>query len=469
MKLFNTLTRQVESLQPQSPPLVTLYTCGPTVYDYLTIGNWTAYIRWDLLARTLRDRDHSLNWYMNITDVGHLVSDADEGEDKLEKGARREGKTAWEVAEFYTADFIQGLKDLNITVPLDHLVKATDHIPEQIALIKSLEDKGYTYTTKDGVYFDSSKFETYGALARLDITGLQAGARVELGDKHAATDFALWKFSPIDSRRDMEWDSPWGKGFPGWHIECSAMAMHYLGETLDIHAGGIDHIPVHHTNEIAQSEASTGKPFAHIWLHSNFLQIDNEKIAKSAGNGYTLSELYDKGFSPNDLRVFILQSHYRSHANFTWEALGAARNRLRRWQSIADVRWQLSESFQILPNNALQTTSKQIRTALAEDLDSPAAYAAIESGLSMIESGVHPSDEPQLRAFLETVRDLLGIDLLATPDISKEQREFIVAREAARKAKDWVVADRIRSSLEAQQIEILDSQNRSLWRRDYSK
>ncbi len=265
IQLHNTLSRKLEKLQPLHKDQIRLYTCGMTVYDYPQLGNWATYIRWDTLVRMLRESDYDVAWVMNITDVGHLTSDADEGEDKLEKGAKREGKSAWEIADFYTKMFMNGMAQLNITTP-SKLPKATDHIPEQLVLLETLEKKGFTYVIDDGVYFDTSKLPDYGKLTRQKAEDLRAGARVELNaQKRNITDFALWKFSPKDQQRDMEWDSKWGKGFPGWHLECSAIAMKYLGETLDIHAGGVDHIAVHHTNEIAQSEAATGKPFANIF------------------------------------------------------------------------------------------------------------------------------------------------------------------------------------------------------------
>src|SRR5882762_2990968 len=286
MKLYNTPKKQTEEIQPQHAPGVSLYTCGPTVYDYPHIGNWFTFIRYDIFVRTLQQAGFNPQWVMNITDVGHLVSDADEGEDKIEKGARRENKSAWDIANFYTDYFVNGLKRLNITAPAQ-LPRATDHIQEQIELIQKLEEKGYTYTISDGVYYDTLKFPDYAAFAQLDLSEQEAGKRVQSNpEKRHPSDFALWRFSPKDHKRDMEWDSPWGKGFPGWHIECSAMSMRYLGETIDIHGGGIDHIPVHHTNEIAQSEAATGKKFVNYWVHHNFLLVDNHKMSKSLQNFY---------------------------------------------------------------------------------------------------------------------------------------------------------------------------------------
>lgn len=317
MRLYNTLTRTIDELKPINAPIVTVYTCGPTVYDYPQIGNWFTYVRWDTLIRTLKASGLQPNWVLNVTDVGHLVSDADEGEDKLEKGARREGKTAWDIAKFYTNDFVAGMHALNMLIP-DQMPRATDHIAEQIDLIKKLEDKGFTYTTSDGIYYDTAKFPRYADFAKLDLDEQQAGARVKVNpEKRNSTDFALWKFSPKDHKRDMEWDSPWGKGFPGWHLECSAMSMKYLGETIDIHTGGIDHVPIHHTNEVAQSEAITGKPLANIWLHGNHIMVNGEKISKSLGNSIRLQDIQAKGFSPIVLRLHVLESHYRSQSKFS--------------------------------------------------------------------------------------------------------------------------------------------------------
>ena len=280
LKLHNQLTKTVDVFTPQQPGRVTLYTCGPTVYNYPHVGNWSGYIYWDVLVRTLHANNLKVDRVMNITDVGHLVSDADDGEDKLEKGARREGKTAWEVAQFYTEDFLTGIKKLGLIEPT-HITKATDFIDEQLELVRILQEKGVTYRIDDGIYFDTAKFPTYGDFAGLDLDAQKAGARVEFNpEKHNPSDFALWKFSPAGEKRDMEWETPNDlvdgatgiMGFPGWHLECSAMAMSLLGESLDIHTGGIDHIPVHHTNEIAQSEAATGKPFSQFWLHNDHLK-----------------------------------------------------------------------------------------------------------------------------------------------------------------------------------------------------
>ena len=458
MKLYNTLTRKVEKLVPITDSQVKLYTCGPTVYSALQIGNWMAYIRWDVLVRTLKASGYDLNWVMNITDVGHLVSDADDGEDKMEKGAKAEGKTAWEVAQKYTDDFQAGMKVLNILQPTT-LAKATDHIQEQIDLIQKLEVKDYTYIIDDGVYFDTSKFPAYGALAQLKLDELKEGARVEVNpQKHNPTDFALWKFSPTDTKRDMEWDSPWGKGFPGWHIECSAMAMKYLGDTLDIHTGGIDHIPVHHTNEIAQSEAVTGKKFANIWVHSNFLTIGGAKLSKSAGNSYTLQDLQAKGYAPLDFRMFALQSHYRTEANFTWEALDGAKSRLRRWRAIAVMQWQAR------PGTA-EYTFEEALPHLQNNLDTPQALAAIERTFNQFENGIIESGLGDFTKYLSSIDDLLGLDLTKQSDIDDSQKDLLKQRTAAREAKDWTKSDELRDQLKSQGIEVRDTSNGQLWSR----
>lgn len=464
MKLYNTLTRSVELLQPINSPTATIYTCGPTVYDYAHIGHWFTYIRWDLLVRTLQASGLQTKWVMNITDVGHLTSDADEGEDKLEKGARREGKTAWEVATFYTDDFLECMHQLNMLVP-DKLPRATDHIPEQIALIQKLEEKGHTYIIDDGVYYDTSTFPTYTTFARLDLEEQQAGARVEINpQKRNVSDFALWKFSPKGQKRDMEWDSPWGKGFPGWHIECSAMSMKYLGETLDIHTGGIDHIPVHHTNEIAQSEAATGKQFAKIWMHSNHVMVNGEKISKSLGNGIRLQEIVARGFSPMVVRLHILESHYRSQSKFSWESLEAARNRLRTFQNMAVLQWQTVETASAQPDFEKET--KAITECLYTDLDTPNALARLNAVSTMLDTNLVVSANHELfKRFLSGLDMVFGLGLANVPDITPEQKQRIAERQKARTDKDWATSDALRDELKHQGIGVRDTDSGPVWYR----
>ena len=310
MKLYDTLSRSVKEVRPLSPKTVKLYTCGLTVYSQPHIGNWLPYIYWDVLVRTLRASGYVVEHTQNITDVGHLTSDDDDGEDKMEKGAKREGLTAWDVAEKYIAIADKEAKQLNL-LPPDHLVRATSMIDQQVHFAQALNAKGYLYKIEgDGMYFDTAKLSDYGKLAQLDVSGLEAGARVSVAGKRNITDFAVWKFSPKNSKRDMEWESPWGLGFPGWHLECSVIARETLGDQLDIHAGGIDHIPVHHTNEIAQTETVTGKTFSQFWVHNNHLKVDGSKMAKSTGNIYTLQTIIDRGYSLDAFKLFALGKHY---------------------------------------------------------------------------------------------------------------------------------------------------------------
>ncbi|HVV67231.1 MAG TPA: cysteine--tRNA ligase [Candidatus Saccharimonadales bacterium] len=464
MKLYNTLTRQIEEIQPQQPPVVTVYTCGPTVYDYAHIGHWFTYVRMDTLIRTLKATGLNPTWVMNITDVGHLVSDADEGEDKLEKGARREGKTAWEIAEFYTEDFLAGMQTLHILRP-DHVVKATDHIKEQIALIQKLEMKGYTYIIDDGVYYDTSKFEGYGRFAQLDLDEQQASGRVAPNpQKRQASDFALWKFSPPDKKRDMEWDSPWGLGFPGWHIECSAMSMKYLGDTLDIHTGGIDHVPVHHTNEIAQSEAATGKRFANYWMHTNHVMVDGQKISKSLGNGITLQDITKRGIPPEAIRLHILESHYRSQSRFSWESLEAATNRLRDFKAMAALRWQPRAVTYDTGTIALEDVVGQVKALLENDLDTPQALAFLSEACAQILAVlVEENMTDHLETMIRGLDELLGLNLGTVQDITDAQKALIQKRAEAREKGDWASSDTIRDELENQGVGLRDTPEGTIW------
>ncbi len=366
LHLYDNWTRQLRLFEPLEPGRVGIYSCGPTVYDYQHIGNLRTYIFVDGLKRALRLNGYEVFHVMNITDVGHLTSDADEGEDKMEKGSRRTGKSAREIADLYTDVFRSDLKQLNITDP-DVWCKATDHIPEQIAFIADIEKKGFTYKTADGIYFDTSKLNDYGHLARLDIEGLESGHRIDIGEKRRPTDFALWKFSRPDEHRQMEWDSPWGIGFPGWHIECSAMAQKYLGDYFDIHCGGEDHIPVHHTNEIAQTQARSGTRLANFWLHGFFLLQSGEKMAKSKGEFLRLQLLCDKGYDPLDYRYLCLTGHYRSQLSFNFDALLAAQTALNRLRSQVN---SLGE-----PGAADPTYVDRFMAELNDDLNFPRALA----------------------------------------------------------------------------------------------
>lgn len=504
LKLYNTLTRQLDDFQPQTDEgKVTLYTCGPTVYNYLTVGNWAAYIYWDTLVRVLLLNGYLPERVMNITDVGHLVSDEDSGEDKLQKGATREGKTAWEVAEFYAEDFMNGMEKLGLLLP-EHVVKATDYIEQQLDLVRTLKQKGYTYQISDGIYFDTSKFPTYADFAELDLAGQKAGARVAYDpEKRQPSDFALWKFTPDGEKRDMEWATPSDlldtppnvtqthgifvtpsdseekasnvtseqvslkMGFPGWHLECSAMAMTILGPTLDIHTGGIDHIPVHHTNEIAQSESATGKTFANYWLHNNHLKVDGTKISKSLGNGYTLQDLKTKGYAPLDYRMFILQSHYQTEGNFTWENLDAAKNRRRHWRSVAALRHQTHSTLKNdtgFDNPSLAIIGA-IKEVLNDNLNTPEALRLVDELLSHLEDhDVGAIDRAALEDVLAFIDEALGLQLLdTTPDISDQQKQRILERTQVRQRKDWQRSDDIRNQLQGEGIILHDTSHGTVW------
>jgi cysteinyl-tRNA synthetase len=441
LRLYNSLTRTKEELVPLAPPNVGLYTCGPTVYNYQHVGNYRTYIFEDVLVRALKLLGFAPKRVMNVTDVGHLASQGDEGEDKMELGAAREGKTAWEIAKFYTDAFLTDIAALNI-LPADVLCRATDYIPEQIALVKRLEDKGFVYKTSDGLYFDTSKLPDYGKLmSKEHLEGLKSGARVEANpEKKNVTDFALWKFAPKDKKRQMEWDSPWGTGFPGWHLECSAMAMKFLGETFDVHCGGIDHVTIHHTNEIAQSEGATGKPFVRVWLHGEFLLMNNAKMAKSAGGFVKLSDLVEKGFSPLDYRYHCFTAHYRKQLDFTWESLESSKISRRR----------LAESVRALAAEPAKPGcaeySARFRDALSDDLNMPAALAVVWDALK--------SDLPggSKRTFMEEAESVLALDLFKPEEaaaVPPEVAALVEQRAAARAAKNFAESDRLRAAIEA--------------------
>lgn len=480
LRFHNQLSKTIEAFQPIQEGKVSLYTCGPTVYNYLTVGNWTAYIYWDTLVRLFTAAGYDVTRVMNITDVGHLVSDADEGEDKLEKGAKREGKTAWEVAQYYTDDFVNGMRALNLISP-SHLPKATNYIPQQLELVGRLRDKGYTYQIDDGIYFDTAKFPTYADFADLDIEAQKAGARVEFNpQKHNPSDFALWKFTPEGEKRDMEWPTPADltdegverPGFPGWHLECSAMAGALLGDTIDMHTGGIDHIPVHHTNEIAQSEAANGVRFANYWLHNNHLKVDGTKISKSLGNGYTLKDLEARGYSPLDLRMFVLQSHYRTEGNFTFENLTAAQNRRNNWRSIAALRHQIHDTIETPADNennsktvSLYAAKRAVLEALANDLNTSEALSVVDGAFDDIQaSRVDNIHRHAFVEFLEEIDALFGLNLLATtPDIPDDQKRLILERSHARDNKDFAHSDELRDILAKDGIALNDTPSGTTW------
>lgn len=465
MKVHNTLTRTLDEITPLEDNRIKLYTCGLTVYSQPHIGNWVAYIYWDILVRTLKDAGYDVMRVQNITDVGHLTSDEDAGEDKMLKGALTEGITAWQVAEKYMAIADdEAYNKLGLLRP-DHMPRATEYIPQQIAFVEELEKKGYTYTIPDGVYFDTSKLSDYGKLARLDIDGLQFGARIADTGKKNPTDFAVWKFSDPAENRDMEWDSPWGKGFPGWHLECSVMARELLGNQIDIHTGGIDHIPVHHTNEIAQTEAVTGMRFSTYWLHNNHLKVDSEKMSKSLGNIFTLQDINDKGFDLEAFKLTILSKHYRTEGNFTWDILEASQNRLSGYRAMADNVWQASEQGTVSDEHIAQIQAA-VRTALQDDLNTPQALAALNQLETLIDTGgLHQNSQGAFTAFLAWIDNLLGLALSRRNDITSEQKILLHERQEARDDQNWEIADRVRDQLKQQGIEVKDTPRGQIWHR----
>ena len=435
-----------------------MYTCGPTVYAKAHIGNLRAYIFADTVKRVLEYGGYKVKHIINITDVGHLTSDADEGEDKMQKAAREQKSNSLDISKKYTNQFIEDIRAINIILPYK-FTKATEHIQDQIDLIKILEKKGFTYKTKDGIYFDTSKFPEYGDFAKLDIAGLKAGDRIEMGDKKNKTDFALWKFSPKNEKRDMEWDSPWGVGFPGWHIECSAMSMKYLGKTFDIHTGGIDHIPIHHTNEIAQSQCATGKKFVNYWLHSNFLvRSDAEKMGKSFGNVLDLNSLRDNNFNPLSYKYLCLNSHYRKRLLFGEKIMVSASNAFNKLKKvILDIKEQ---GAKVIPLNKLGNSAKdylaKFKEAVFNDLNTPQGIAIMWNILK--DKNISGNEKITL---LNDFDGVLGLGIpemkIESKNIPPDVEEMFDRRNQLRKEKKWAEADKLRVMLEDSGYLIKDS------------
>lgn len=447
LQLFDTYTRTVRPFEPLHPPEVGLYTCGPTVYDYAHIGNLRTYIFEDILKRVLEYNGYRVRHVMNITDVGHLTSDADTGEDKMEKGSRRTGKTAWDIAAEYTRAFQSDLKHLNIEDPTIWC-RATDHIEEQIEAIETIAANGYTYRTSDGIYFDTSKLPDYGYIGRLDFEGQKAGARVDVGEKRNPTDFALWKFSTPDVRRQMEWDSPWGVGFPGWHIECTAMAAKYLGEYFDIHCGGEDHITVHHPNEIAQSEACFNTRLANFWMHGYFLQLDDSKMSKSSGEFLRIQTLIDKGYDPLAYRFFCLGAHYRAKLTFSWDSLDAAVTALQRLRQ-ASYEWGE-------PGDTVDPDYQaRFLEHINNDLNMPRVLALV---WEMVKSDLPPQVK---KATLLDFDRVMGLELAEWQPtlevIPDEILAMVEQRQMARAEKRWKDADALRDAVTNAGYEIEDT------------
>lgn len=465
LRLYNTLQRKKEKFAPLKAGEAGIYTCGPTVYLYAHIGNMRTYIFEDVLVRAMRFLGYSVKRVMNITDVGHLTSDSDTGEDKMELGARREGKSAWDIAKFYTEAFFKDYKALNCLMP-DVLCPATEYIKEMIDLVRTLEKKGFAYRIGDGIYFDTAKLPDYGRLAgKSHIEGIKEGARVEANaEKRNPTDFALWKFSKPEEKRQMEWDSPWGKGFPGWHLECSAMAMKHLGETIDIHCGGEDHVAVHHTNEIAQSEAATGKPFANYWMHARFLITgDSGKMSKSAGGFLTVETLREKGCDPLAYRYFCFSAQYRKQLEFTWESLDSAAKNL---EALRGIMAKLKEDVQNPPadqgeDDRFPEFYEQFKDALADDINMPQALAVLWGVLR----GPYGADKKL--AFALKADEVLGLDLNRAPAeeaLPPELLALVEERQRARKNKDFKRSDELRKALLEKGVLVEDTPKGASWK-----
>ena len=443
IKLYNTATRKLEHFKPIGE-VVKIYTCGPTVYNYPHIGNFAAYTYWDLLVRTLKANGYKVKRVLNLTDVGHLVSDGDEGEDKLEKSAANEGKTPEEIADFYIKVYLDNYAKMEF-LPADIVARATDYIKADMKEVDAMTARGFTYETKDGVYFDTAKLPEYADFARLDLAGLQAGARVEFNnEKRNASDFAVWKFIQPGEKHAMRWDYLGKPGYPGWHLECSTIIHETLGEPIDIHTGGVDHIPVHHTNEIAQTYAASGLELAKYWLHCDFITIDGQKISKSLGNTYTLDDLEERGFLPMDYKMWLLSGHYQGTRNFTFESLAAAKNRRLNWRN----RIALCYQTEISGNDG---SFDQILAAVNNNLNSAEAFKIIDSlELNLTD--------------WQKIDELFGLKLIAdTPDITKEQYALIKERDQARNEKNFAKSDEIRDRLLAQGIRINDTKDGGIW------
>ncbi len=455
LRIFNTMGREIQEFVPIEDGKVGMYTCGPTVYNYAHIGNLRTYIFEDILRRTLEYLGYRVTHVMNVTDVGHLTDDADEGEDKVLKSAREKGKTVWEIAEFYTRAFFDDIDRLNIERPTV-VCKATEHIGDMIKLIKRIEKNGYTYEAGGNLYFDISKFKDYGKLALLNIEDLKAGARIGIDkNKKNPHDFVLWFTKSKFEHQAMMWDSPWGRGYPGWHIECSAMSMKYLGDHFDIHCGGIDHIPVHHTNEIAQSEAATGKKWVNYWLHGEFLVMSKEKMAKSAGNFITLSTLVEKGYDPLDYRYLCLGAHYRSQLQFSFEALDSARNaRLALVDRIVRLKENVKgkDRKEVAKNKYLEAFERDI----TDDLNAPRALADLWNMLK----DTSINDEEKLTTAL-VMDKILGLKLKEAEvpklELDDEILAMIEERKKARANRDFKKADEIREKLKERGIILEDT------------
>lgn len=477
MKLFNSLSRKIEDFKPIKTGEVSFYACGPTVYDYMHIGNLRKFVFDDTLRRVLTAAGYKVKQVINITDVGHLVSDADEGEDKLETGAKREKKTVWDVANYYTEAFKSDAQKLNILLPsgykgqVDNYARATDFIDAQIDIVKLLLAKDIAYQTKQAIYFDVTKLPSYGELTGQKLTEKEVAVRAEIVTdpaKRHPQDFAVWFFiTGHFAKHYLRWPSPWGDGFPGWHLECSAIIHATLGDPIDIHTGGVDNIGTHHVNEMAQTEAAFGHKLANYWLHSEHLIVDDQKMSKSLGNFLTLEDIIVKGFEPMALRLLFLQAHYRSQLNFTWDSIEAAAKNLMSLRAFSDLRFQAQPYATLIGDDYFQNQTIAMLDNLSNDLATPAALAKLDEIVDWVSShGVHPTRTlGQLNEFLKFLDQVFGLGLLKPKDISTQQKELITKREEARASNDFSAADHLREQLNKQGLEINDTQLGPIWYR----
>ncbi len=483
LELFNTMGRELQEFRPREAGKVGFYGCGPTVYNYAHIGNLRAFVFQDILERSLSYLGYEVNHVMNVTDIGHLAGDVDSGEDKMVATAKERGQSVLEIAKFYTDAFFADIDRLNIRRP-GTICRATDHVNEMIELIRRIESNGHTYMSGGNLYFDVATFPAYGDLARLNLEDLKAGARIDVDEnKRNPYDFVLWFTKSKFENQALTWDSPWGRGYPGWHIECSAMSMKYLGEQFDIHTGGIDHIAIHHTNEIAQSEGATGKQWVRYWLHNEFLVMDKGKMSKSSGNFLTLQTLMDEGYDPMDYRYFLLGGHYRSQLTFSWESMDSAKNsRKNLVQRVSAILESLGEAAasaaDIAPEVPASSPAKpyldRFRAALEQDLSTPRALSELQGlvrdqGLSAADvlSGIAAMDSVLALRLVDSARAMIAERRAAEAEIAADPRvEALIAERAeAKKAKNFAKADEIRNRLKDEGILLEDGPSGTIWRK----
>ena len=476
MKLYNTLTRKIEDIVPIKDNELTLYTCGPTVYDFAHIGNLRSFLFDDTLRRGLEAEGYHVKHVMNITDVGHLASDGDAGEDKLEKGAAREGKSVYEVAKMYTENFKGAMNTLNILQPngyadkiaSDTYARATDFIPQQIAMVEILLQKNFAYITEQAIYFDVTTSVDYGQLSGQSLADKEIAVRddiVQDTNKRHPFDFAIWFFTVGHyAHHSMSWPSPWGPGFPGWHLECSAIIHETLGDPIDIHTGGVDHIGTHHTNEIAQTQAAYGNNLANIWVHNEFIMVDGKKMSKSLGNFYTLADITAKDFSPLAYRILVLQAHYRSELNFSWESLAAAQRTLVSLYAWADLKHQDNLSDMRIDEHEIAEFLAKVQAAISDDLGTPDALAELFRFTLRLAPGMK-FDAEDFDAILDGLDRLLGLGFMNRADITEAQRAIIDERQVARTARDYGKSDILRKKLQKLNLDVDDTPNGPRWRR----